>query len=299
MSSIIAAMVPAAKECSSLTSPSFVNLCFSLFILLGILVSYLPQHHRIISRGTSEGISPIFLLLGVTSGTCAFINILILSGGVLGCCTKGIGGFNCFAASLGVLQVGVQWTCFAVILILFILYFPTAALTPPSTSPSNLPTTRTARTITLLSVVHFMLITTITLYLATTTTSPETPHIPETPPLPSQALTTWANFLGVQSTLLASMQYIPQLYTTWKLKHVGSLSITMMCIQTPGSFVWAISLASREGTSWSSWITYVVTGFLQGGLLTMCILWEIKERSKVTKGVEDDDERTALLGEGR
>jgi hypothetical protein len=81
-------------------------------------VSYLPQHVRIISRGTSEGISPLFLLLGVTSGTCALLNILVLSKGVLGCCEKGIGVFNCLAASMGVAQVGLQWGCFAVMLVL-------------------------------------------------------------------------------------------------------------------------------------------------------------------------------------
>lgn len=103
-----------APECTSLLSPSLLNLSFSFLIFFGILLSYLPQHHRIITRGTSEGISQLFLLLGVTSGTCAFLNILILSWGVLGCCGKGIGGFNCFAASMGVAQVGLQWACFAI-----------------------------------------------------------------------------------------------------------------------------------------------------------------------------------------
>lgn len=59
----------------------------------------------------------------------------------------------------------------------------------------------------------------------------------------------------------------------------------MMCIQTPGSFVWAISLATREGTAWSSWITYVVTGILQGCLLAMCVMFEAKERKEKAKGV--------------
>lgn len=77
----------------------------------------------------------------------------------------------------------------------------------------------------------------------------------------------------------------------------------MMCIQTPGSFVWAISLASREGTKWSSWVTYVVTGCLQGCLLAMCIIWSWKEEKG--KGVEngsanvesgDEGERRPLLG---
>lgn len=101
--------------CSTLNNPSLTNFSFSLLILLGILVSYLPQHHRIISRKTSEGISPYFLLLGATSGTCTFVNICILSREVVACCgDMGVGMFECFAATLGVVQVGMQWVCFAV-----------------------------------------------------------------------------------------------------------------------------------------------------------------------------------------
>ena len=84
-------------------------------ILLGILISYLPQHHRIISRRSSEGISPYFVLLGTTSGTCAFANILTVpaSRRDLACC-KELSGFDCAAGVLGIAQVGVQWSCFVV-----------------------------------------------------------------------------------------------------------------------------------------------------------------------------------------
>ena len=85
------------------------------FILLGILVSYLPQHYRIISRRSSFGLSPYFVLLGTTSGTCQFANILVLprSRADIACC-KEISGFACFAGLLGIAQVGVQWSCFTV-----------------------------------------------------------------------------------------------------------------------------------------------------------------------------------------
>src|SRR6266487_4257681 len=91
-------------------------------ILFGILFSYLPQHHRIISRQSSFGISPYFVLLGTTSGTSAFANILLLpiTAADVACC-KEISGFSCFAGLLGVFQVGTQWLCFAVILLLFVI----------------------------------------------------------------------------------------------------------------------------------------------------------------------------------
>ena len=85
----------------------------------------------------------------------------------------------------------------------------------------------------------------------------------------------WANFLGITSAALAAIQYIPQIWTTYQLKHAGSLSILMMCIQTPGGFLFAGSLAARLGwQGWSSWGVYVLTAVMQGILLVMAIRYE-------------------------
>lgn len=117
----------------------------------------------------------------------------------------------------------------------------------------------------------------------------------------------WANFLGIFSTVLASIQYFPQIYTTYMLKRVGSLSIPMMLIQTPGSFVWAASLAARLGNEgWSAWGVYLVTGCLQGTLLVMGSYFEIMHRRNERKELQarmaqaqseppDDTEQTPLL----
>lgn len=81
--------------------------------MVGILVSYLPQHYKIISRRSSEGISPYFLLLGTTSGTCAIANILTLptSREDMSCC-RVISPFACAAGLLGIVQVAIIWSCF-------------------------------------------------------------------------------------------------------------------------------------------------------------------------------------------
>lgn len=122
-------------SCVDLESPSYANFSLSMyippllprdilpermkanlfpsFILVGILVSYIPQHHRIISRRTSEGLSPYYVLLGTTSSTSSFANILTLpaSRDSLGCCSE-VSGFDCFAGLLGIAQVGIQCVCF-------------------------------------------------------------------------------------------------------------------------------------------------------------------------------------------
>lgn len=89
----------------------------------------------------------------------------------------------------------------------------------------------------------------------------------------------WANILGLAGTIIACIQYFPQIWTTYKLKHVGSLSIPMMILQTPGAFILAASLAARLGSAgWSSWIVYVVTGLLQGVLLVLALTYYHREK---------------------
>jgi len=193
-------------------------------------------------------------------------------------------------------------------LILFLLYFPAnrslpvtadedptataAAVAPKHFFSTTHPTIALARTITILSAIHFVILLVISIFLYLE----ESPH-----------MEAWANSLGVQATILSAIQYLPQIYTTFMLGHVGSLSIPMMCIQTPGSFVWALSLAAREGTAWSSWLVYVVTGSLQGILLVMCVAFEVKEkrlrnrdetevRRRMSEGLQDDaTEQSPLL----
>jgi hypothetical protein len=101
------------SHCAQLSEVNYTNFVFSLLLFIGILISYLPQHVRIISRQSSYGISPYFVLLGTTSGTCAFANILVLpaSRADMACCEQ-VAAFPCFAGLLGIAQVGMQWSCF-------------------------------------------------------------------------------------------------------------------------------------------------------------------------------------------
>lgn len=51
-----------------------------------------------------------------------------------------------------------------------------------------------------------------------------------------------------------------------------------MLIQTPGSFIFCYTLALSPGINPSTWLTYLVTGCLQGLLLLMCIYYHYFER---------------------
>ena len=75
----------------------------------------------------------------------------------------------------------------------------------------------------------------------------------------------------------------------------------MMCIQTPGSFVFAASLMMRLGwPGWSTWGLFLFTGCLQGCLLVMSIVFEVRNRSKRPKDMGNaEDEADSYYDDGR
>lgn len=146
--------------------------------------------------------------------------------------------------------------------------------------PVKAPGWRTALSVGLLCVLHGLIVVILTgvFYLA----------------LPKR-LNLWANFLGVSAGVLAAVQYVPQIYTTYRLKHVGSLSIPMMCIQTPGGLLFAASLYGRLGfEGWSTWFIYILTAAMQGCVLIMGISYELRKQRQHNHH-EDSDDRYANL----
>lgn len=256
------------SQCEALKRPSYLSLVVSIVILIGLFFSYLPQHYRIIKRRTSEGISPYFVLLGTTSATAGFANILTVepSRAAIGCC-KEIDTFECTAGLLGVAQLGVQWLCVGLILVLFLIFFRyREAAVPAEELGGHAPSWRTAIWVGLLAILHGLVIIILTAVFIIAAPN---------------ALNTWANILGIMATVLAGIQYLPQIYTTYTLKHAGSLSIPMMCIQTPGGILFAISLFGRLGMGgWSTWMIYVLTAVLQGAVLSMAIYYEVAARRR-------------------
>jgi hypothetical protein len=169
---------------------------------------------------------------------------------------------------------------------LFLIFFPKPGPEPhPADAPPR-PTWRTALGVVLISAVHYVL-----LMIASVVVVLWYPDF----------MASWAIGLGLCAAILACIQYLPQIWTTWKLQHVMSLSIPMMCIQTPGSFVFAASLAGRLGAEgWSAWGVYVITGCLQGCLLAMGISFELRDRrlkraEEEEEEAQEPDETTGLL----
>ena len=169
-------------------------------------------------------------------------------------------------------------------MLLFLVFFPRGPTLPLDEAEQEQYTWKTAVTVAFVCLLHGLavIITSAALIMSR-----------------PDHLGTWANILGITATVLAAIQYLPQIWMTWHLGHVGSLSIPMMLIQTPGSFVWSGSLAARLGIEgWSTWGVFLVTGCLQGCLLGMGIYFEVLAmRSRQHNGGEVSLSKRMTLGE--
>ncbi|KAJ7487260.1 hypothetical protein B0H11DRAFT_1805573 [Mycena galericulata] len=276
----------------------WVTATLTLILCIGLIISYLPQHFRIIHKGTSEGLSPWFLLLGSTSSAAGFLNMVTVQHTQIRCC-RVVSIASCVESTAGIVQVGLQWAMFSFIFVLYMVYFPEHLKLTQSSELSprrngKTPMVRSQlwwRSILLANVTaaHFILSALLTLFLVLASPSPLLSPTPPSPypdpsfpdpdssdlPLP---LVRWALYLGVSSALLAAIQYIPQIAVTWHAKLVGALSVPMMCVQSPGAVAMVLSIALRPGTNWTSWITYAVAGLMQFTLLSICIAWKVRQR---------------------
>jgi len=246
---------------------------------VGIIVSYLPQHYRIISNKSSEGFSPWFLLLGSTASASGLLNMIVMQWGVLKCCNV-YSTSDCLETVGGVIQVGFQWALFCVTQVLYIVYFPSHlkyAIVPSPRDGEPLKTTLKSSswslsiTLSWVVLIHIILITFISFILISTSPSDPSGTVRST------QLELWATFLGVSSAIFAALQYAPQIVHTYRLKLVGALSIPMMLMQTPGGFAMTLSIILRPGTNWTSWAQFLVAAVMQGFLLVMCITWKTRQ----------------------
>ncbi|KAI9365899.1 hypothetical protein BD770DRAFT_377502 [Pilaira anomala] len=276
------------------------NLMISIFLCVGLVISYLPQHYRIIANKTSEGFSAWFLLLGVVSSTSSFLNIILLQWDSIMCC-KSLTTGACFEGLMGIVQIGLQWCMFCLVFILFLLYFPenkkrqihepTLYLDLPNKIEAPLSAEwKVSLVVAATCIGHLSISFFISVLLLIFVGGPE-----------HWQTNYWAGFLGVLSMVLASLQYFPQIYKTWKSKTVGALSIPMMMLQTPGTVLFVYSLVVRPGTNWTAWLTYMVTGILQGTLLTLCITWHFRNKRlgirdiDTSQTAEEEEEEEPLL----
>lgn len=184
---------------------------------------------------------------------------------------------------------------------LFLIFFPTEPSVDLSSSTASLTKSAPPKKRDAIIVGVATLITLLTIGIISIAVVASYPHRTQS----------WADTLGSIAGVLAMVQYLPQIYFTWRMGDVKSLSVITMLIQVPGAFLFAFSLWLRVGwEGWSTWLVYIVTGILQAVVLGLAITYYFRGRNAAQEedetsvvqssdeGDSEPSEQTALLGNG-
>jgi len=256
---------------------SIIAYIIGCFLIFGVMISYIPQHLAIIKRRSSQGISWITIFLANISTCSNTINAVLEQWDTLTCCFE-FGFWKCNASLLSIYQISVGWFNSLLLFILVLLFFP---------KEIDIRNKRVAIISWWIYVVGLIFLSSgaggILLYKEGSN---------------SKVVSDYAFSFGIISTVAILCQWTPQIWKTWNAKEVGSLSIMMLLLQAPGSFIVVIFQGILYRESVSTWLTFLLTGIQQTILLILCLVFEFRRRQKTKLNQQETiqaDEKNLFL----
>jgi len=87
-------------------------------------------------------------------------------------------------------------------------------------------------------------------------------------------------FFGIVSSIMIIIVWLPQIWTTYKAKSPGSLSVAMLVLTAPGGYLTIVFLAVLYHNSLWVWLPTVFSATFQTMLLILCVYYEYGSKIK-------------------
>lgn len=263
------------------------HLIISILLFMGTIIACLPQQWKIIERGNSDSLSPWFLMLGGIVCVANWLNVIILQAPFLKCFFS-VSITQFLYNLIGTLQMSNQLLTFFTIYFLYYKFFPeenkiSLEIMNHDRRINNLYTKQWRDSLLGMKILLFFCLGGVFILSFGVLTS-------------KRIVIDWLTWILASCSLLSSMlQFVPQIIMTLKTRSVGALSLRSMAMQAPGCFILSWVLAHSSGTNFSSYVSYLVSGILQGSLLLICIYYRNVDHShqhhyiRITNNSEDAD----------
>lgn len=264
------------SEPTCYTKPAVFDLSLGLFLIVGTVISFLPQHYSLLRRRSHLGISFMWLWINNLGNFCNTFNDVLDQWKNIECCSQ-IGPWQCTEMLLVFLQLGINWCCIFFVFVLALVFF----------DYSGTVESYNQRLTAWLGFVFYIFLVGFGIGMALVFTLFMDPY--------ANPARGYSYTLGIVSAIIPVFVWTPQLYTTYKLKGPGSLSLTMQVIQTPGSFILAFN--QIWSGQWLVGMTAAISGFEQLLLVLMCTYFLCKEWLK-NRREKKEGVTTPLLKDG-
>jgi len=253
--------------------PSLLTLVAGIVLISIGFVAFGVQYANIIRKKSSDGINYIMLSLKLVCASLSTTNSVLLSWPKMKCCFE-LTPWQCVKNNLGTEQLLFGATMIWFLYLLFLIFYRTE---------SNATQTQTQRKRQkLFSLILFFVLTFLTLLL--TVVGMIIYHKTDRAVTVAYAMT-----LGILAAIGVLFQWAPQIYTTYKLKSPGSLSITSLLLLFPGILL-ILYFQVSLGANWTTWGPFIVELIQQLILTVMCIVYAIRERRNDRKQLLEEEQ---------
>eukprot|EP01118_Nematostelium_gracile_P005978 TRINITY_DN190_c0_g1_i1.p1 TRINITY_DN190_c0_g1~~TRINITY_DN190_c0_g1_i1.p1 ORF type:complete len:262 (-),score=33.33 TRINITY_DN190_c0_g1_i1:47-832(-) len=222
--------------------PTAMNISVALVLMLGTIISYVPQYVAIVKAKSSEGLSFLMMAIGLTGGFLIAVNSGILKWSYAVCCLD-LNTLGCLKNNLASEQLLASLGCVLVLYILYIKYHPLET-TSKVTREQRKKQRRTAIILLIVVAILSVIVSAICGILYYNIQ------------LRNGTVKTIGKALGIAAAICMVVQWTPQIYTTFINKSQGNLSIIMLLLQMPGALMVMFFQAILNGADVSTWLPY-------------------------------------------
>lgn len=252
---------------------SDTGVVIGVLLMLGSIVSYLPQYYKIIKNKNVNGISHWSQGLNNISCFCAFFGAFMFDYHIFRDCPK---DKYCNRDLIPFFQLLFVWLCPLINYVIFIKYYHCPSYKKskvyycPSFKKSNTHFIEIESRYFVYGFFWFYVLIFLGCCLMTSIV----------------LVGNWKNWknhgllfgkiLNSLSSLITAFVWIPQIYKTVKEKTVGSLSLLSLAIQAPGTFMIFIFQVVISHSSWFIGLPYLITSIFQTAIFGFGYYYERK-----------------------
>jgi len=269
----------ANKDCYF--EPSVINIVVALFLIVGTMMSYIPQYLAIIRAKSSEGISFMMLAIAVESGFLTAINSGILKWENVVCCLD-LSSMECLKNNLATEQLMGALVCSLVLYALVIVYYRTEP------TPFQSRDARVKMKVLSMAIFAIVIVSSIILSIICGILYYDIK-------LRGTILSTIAKALGTTSSILMILQWAPQIFTTYRARDPGNLSVLMLLLQMPGALLVMFFQAVLNSADITTWAPYAFLFLEQLILVVMCSIFSIQKRRNGDQSQQNSEKRRLLV----
>ncbi|PRP84679.1 hypothetical protein PROFUN_07929 [Planoprotostelium fungivorum] len=254
-------------------------------LILGTLLAALPQQILLYRKRSSEGVSVVTVCLSAVGACCSVITLNVDGWYIYQCCDSSWLSSQCVTELLPVLQMLAN--CLTYTLVLSFYIGPSSVALPSvegewtMASDALVKEKKRMWQIYAFWVIFFvMLLPGLALLFVLRNMS---------------ELNSFVIFISTIATICVLMTWLPQIYKTYRAKDSLSLSITSLCVTTPGVFIVTFSLKFLHHASWYVWIPHFVSAVQHLIVLVMCLYYKIEKHEDMDdKRNEEQDLKSWL-----